>query len=169
MVKNVSNKVSSDSKEIAALKAQVDALKAGPIAAKVARSKNRFDAAKGEGLSDTLCSWAASSTIRGTAKGEIAFWLISRGEGTYTNTAIRKGIAKAFEVAPSAAQVDTALAMLEKGFALRTLVGYTLAYDAQGEQVVMSARKRKAPASKAPRAARKALPAPTGDGSENAA
>ena len=138
------------------LRSQIDALM---IAAKSARSKTRFDAAVAAGLSPVECSWAASSTIRKTAKGEIAFYLISHGPGVYTCATLRKAIQKAFPA--TAAQVDVALAMLQKGFALRTLVGLSLDYDAAAETVSVVARKGASKvARKAPRKAQKALPAP---------
>jgi hypothetical protein len=163
MVKNASKSVSTESQEIAALRAQVETLKAGPIAAKLARSNNRRQAALDAGLSAVDVSWAASSTIRKTAKGEIAYWLISRGAGEYTNAQIRKGIKRGFDA--TAAQVDVALDMLAKGFDLRTGVGFTLAYDAANETVVMTARKAVRAPKKAVSKPRKvkALPAPTSE------
>lgn len=161
-MKDLSKVVADQARELKAQAAQISALKASKNAAKIARSKNRYDAAIAEGLSELDAQIAATSTIDGTAKGAIAKWLLRRGPGEYTVAAIRKGTAKEF--AATAAQVDAALAMLVKGFALRKLVGHTLAYDAVGETVVLEAREvRKAPRKVARPRKTKALPAPTGE------
>jgi hypothetical protein len=147
---------SDEAARIAKLELQVETLKGNINASKVARSKLRFDneIAKGYKAGDFEPSYAATSTRRGTVKGEAAFWLLRKGPGTYKCAVLRKAITSGKEAIDcTASQLDAALDMLQKGFALRTLVGFTLDYDPEGETVSLVARKRAAP--KAPKASGK--------------
>jgi hypothetical protein len=154
------SKATGDAQKIARLEKKVATLETPRTERKLARSKANFDRAVADGLSPVEVAFAASSCRLGTAKGEIALWLLKNAsKGKHTVAAIRKGIARAFETgfAPSAAQVDVALGVLADpagGFNFRPLVGYSLSYDPQTEIVEISARKARV--SGKPKAARKA-------------
>lgn len=141
--------IEDTAREIVALRAENAKLKQGKNAAKLARSAARHKAYVDAGESEVECRIAAASVIAGTCKGALVRYMFTRGAGEYTCAILRKGIQKEF--AATAANVDTALAMLVKGLKLRKLAGYTLDYLPLEEKAILVER-----VSAKPKAAKKA-------------